>query len=137
MCVFVDQFHVNHPVSRFSVRKNVPKNRKKERKKESNNWIDCDISGPGNVSFLSGSSIDYSMLILHVPINLLNVISANSFSCASNFASLTTWSTNDLGRLQLLRINNSDKKLIRSLFPFVKRKKIRSFSFEFTNQKIT
>ena len=60
-----------------------------------------DMSGPGPISFLSRSSIYYIMLTLHNPINLLNVVSTNSFSVASDFTSLTTWCTNELRRLEL------------------------------------
>ena len=39
-----------------------------------------DISGPGPVKFLSISSMYYIKLTLHNPINLLNVVSTDSFS---------------------------------------------------------
>ena len=70
--VYVECSSVKHAASRFSVRKNVTKKIKKE--------SDTDISGPGPVSFLSRSSMYYITLTLHNPINLLNVVSTNSFS---------------------------------------------------------
>ena len=62
--------------------------KKKDRKRVTPGWT--DISGPGPVSFSSRSSMYYITLILHKPINLLNVVSTNSFT------SLTTWCTNEL-----------------------------------------
>ena len=77
--VYVECSSVKHVASRFSVRKNVTKKKKKkERKKVTPGWT--DISGPGPVSFLSRSSMYYITLTLHNPINLLNVVSTNSFS---------------------------------------------------------
>ena len=60
-----------------------------------------DITGPGPVSFLSRISMYYIILTLHSPINLLNVVSTNSFSWTSYFTSLTTWCTNELRQLEL------------------------------------
>ena len=54
------------------------KKKKKDRMRVTPGWT--DISGPGPVSFLSRSSMYYITLTLHNPINLLNVVSANSFS---------------------------------------------------------
>ena len=51
---------------------------KKDKKRVTPGWT--DISGPGPVSFLSRSSMYYITLTLHNPINLLNVVSTNSFS---------------------------------------------------------
>ena len=53
------------------------KERKKGRKKVTPGWT--DISGPGPVRFLSRGSMYYSILILHNPVNPLNVISTNRF----------------------------------------------------------
>ena len=72
---------------------------KKGKKRVTPEWT--DISSLGPVSFLSRSSMYYITLTLHNPINLLNVVSTNSFSWASNFTSLTAWCTNELGRLEL------------------------------------
>ena len=58
-----------------------------------------DISSPGLARFLFSN-----------PINPLSFINTNIFSRVSNFTSPTMWCTNDLGRLQLARINNSEKK---------------------------
>ena len=91
--VYVECSVVRHATSRFSVRKNETKKNKKERKRVTPGWT--DISGPVHVSFLSRSCMYYIMLILHNPINPLNVVSRNSFSWASNFTSPTTWCTND------------------------------------------
>ena len=74
--VYVECSSVKHAASRFSVRKNVTK--KKDKKRVTPGWT--DISGPGPVSFLSRSSMYYITLTLHNPINLLNVVSTNSFS---------------------------------------------------------
>ena len=73
---------------------------KNERQKESDTWIDWYL-GAGSVSFLSRSSMYYITLTLQNPINLLNVVSTNSCSWASNFTSLTTWCRNELRRLKL------------------------------------
>ena len=45
-------------------------------------WTDI-LDGPGLISFLSESSMYYITQTLHNPINLLNVVSTNSFSWAS------------------------------------------------------
>ena len=78
----------------------MSKKKKKKYKKRvtpgSNN-----MSGPGPVRFLSRGSMYYITLTLHNPITLLNVVSTNSFSGASNFTSLTTFCTNELRRLEL------------------------------------
>ena len=76
--VYVEQFLVKHAAPRFSVRENVTI--KKEKRKERVTPRQTDISGPVPVSFLSRSSMYYITLTLHNPINLLNVISTNSFS---------------------------------------------------------
>ena len=110
------------------------KTQRKERKKGVNAMNGKnDTSGPGSLSFLSKSSMYYITLTLHNPINQVNIISTNSFSWASSFTSLTTWCTNDLRRLQLVRINNLDTEFSCSSFQFVKRKEIMLFSFEFRN----
>ena len=64
---------VKHVALRFSVRKNVAK-----QNVATPGWT--DISGPAPVSFLSRSSMYYIMLTRHNPINLLNVVTKNSFS---------------------------------------------------------
>ena len=115
--VYVECSSVKHVASQFSVRKNVTK--KKKKKKVTPGWT--DISGQGSVSFLSRSSMYYIMLTLHNSIKPLNIVSTNSFSWGPNFTSTTTWCTNDLRRLQLARINNSETNHC-SPFPFVKRK---------------
>ena len=51
---------------------------KKNRKTVTLGWT--DISSPGPASFLSRSSMYYVMLTLYSSINLLNVVSTNSFS---------------------------------------------------------
>ena len=56
--------------------------RKKDKKRVTLGWT--DISGPGPVSFLFRSSLYYITPTLDNPINLLNVVSTNSFSSASN-----------------------------------------------------
>ena len=73
--VNVEWSPVKHAASRFSVRKNV---KKKKKDRMTPGWT--DISGPGPVSFLSRSSMYYITLTLHNPVNLLNVVSTNSFS---------------------------------------------------------
>ena len=73
--VNVEQSPVKHATSRFSVRKNVTK---KNKEGVTPGWT--DISGPGPNSFLSRRSMHYITLTLHNPINLLNVVSTNSFS---------------------------------------------------------
>ena len=73
--------------------------KKKDKKRVTPGWT--DVSGPGRVSFLSRSSMYYITLTLFNLINLLNVVSTNNFSWASNFTSLTTWCTNELRRLEL------------------------------------
>ena len=111
--VNVEYFPTKHAASRFSVRKNVTK--KKDRKRVTLGWI--DISGPGTVSFLSRSFMYYIMLTLHDPINPQNVVSTSTFSWASNFASLNTWCTNEMRRLELTQyelkwhLNLSNKQL--------------------------
>ena len=50
----------------------------KDKKRVTPAWT--DNSGPGPVSFLSRSSMDYITLTLNNPIKLLNVVSTNSFS---------------------------------------------------------
>ena len=62
--------------------------KKKQTERVTPGWT--DISGPGPDSFWSRSSMYYIMLTLHNLINLLNVVSTNSFSWASNFTSPTT-----------------------------------------------
>ena len=57
--------------------------KKKKTKRVTPGWT--DISGPGPVSFLSRSSMYYSTLTLHNPINPLNVVSTNSFFWATYF----------------------------------------------------
>ena len=74
--VNVEYSPVKHAASWFSVRKNAT--HKKHRKSVTPGWT--DISGLGLVSFLSRSSMHYIMLTLHNSINLLNVVSTNSFS---------------------------------------------------------
>ena len=73
----VEYFPVKHAASRFSVRKNVTK-KNKDKKRVTPGW--SDNSGPGPVSFLSRSSMDYITLTLNNPIKLLIVVSTNSFS---------------------------------------------------------
>ena len=58
--------------------KKCHKKKKKERMRVTPGWT--DVSGPGPVSFLSRSSMYFIKLTLHNPINLLNVVSTNSFS---------------------------------------------------------
>ena len=101
---------VSNAASRFSVRKNVTKkNKEKKRVTPRSN----DISSPGPVSFLSRNFMYYITITLHNPINMLNVVSANSFSWASNFISLTTWCTNELRRLELAqRVETAGNRLI-------------------------
>ena len=76
--VNIEYSPVKHAASRFSVRKNVTHTKKKDKKRVTPEWT--DISGPGPVNFLSRSSMYYITLTLHNPINLLNVVSTNSFS---------------------------------------------------------
>ena len=76
--VYVECSSVKHVASRFSVRKNVTKKKEKKRKKVTPGWT--DISGPDPVSFLSRSSMCYTTLTIHNPINLLDVVSTNRFS---------------------------------------------------------
>ena len=59
----------------FLSEKNVTK---KGKKRVTPGWT--DVLGPVLVSFLSRSSMYYITLTLHNPINLLNVVSTNSFS---------------------------------------------------------
>ena len=73
--VNVEKSPVKHTASRFSVGKNVTK---KGKNRVTPEWT--DISGPSPVSFLSRSSMYCIMLTLHNSINLLNVVSTNSFS---------------------------------------------------------
>ena len=73
----VEYSPVKHAASRFSVRKNVTK-KNKDKKRVTPGW--SDNSGPGPVSFLSRSSMDYITLTLNNPIKLLIVVSTNSFS---------------------------------------------------------
>ena len=73
--------------------------KKKDKKRVTPGWT--DISSPCPVKFLSRSSMYYIILTLHNTIKLLNVVSINSFSWASNCTSLTTWCTNKLRRLEL------------------------------------
>ena len=54
------------------------KKQTKNKKRVTPGWT--DISGPGPISFLPRSSMYYITLTLHNPINLLNVVSTNSFS---------------------------------------------------------
>ena len=75
---YVECSSVKHATSRFSVRKNVKKKKKKTKERVTPGWT--YISGPGPVSFLSRSSVYYISLTLHSPINLLNMVSTNSFS---------------------------------------------------------
>ena len=79
---------VKHAVSRFSVRQ--------ECQNKTVTPGGTDISGLGLVSYFSRSSMHYTTLTLHNLINLLNVVSTNSFSRPSNFTSLTKWCTNEL-----------------------------------------
>ena len=78
---------VKHKASRFSVRKYVTKKQQQKKGKKSDTWMDwyLRISGPGPVSFLSRSSMYYTMLTLHNPINPLSVVSTDSFSWATYF----------------------------------------------------
>ena len=78
---------VKHAASRFSVRKNVThiyihthtRTHTKNMKRVTPEWTDI-LDGRGFVSFLSESSMYYITQTLHNPINLLNVVSTNSFS---------------------------------------------------------
>ena len=76
--VYVEGSSVKHAASWFSVTKKCHKKKEKQRMKVTPGWT--DISGPGPVSFLSRSSMYYIMLTLRNPINLLNIVSTNSFS---------------------------------------------------------
>ena len=73
--VYVEQSPVKYAASRFSVRKNVTKKRK-----DGVTPAQTDISVPGPVSFLTRCSMYYITLTLHNTLNLLNVVSTNSFS---------------------------------------------------------
>ena len=77
----------------------------------------------------SRSSKYYIMLILHNPINPLNVVSTNIFPSAFNFTALTTWCTNHLRRLQFRH------KIHLFLLAIAKRKKIMLFPSKFTNKR--
>ena len=113
---------------------------KKKKKKVTPGWT--DISDPGPVSFLSRSSMYYITLTLQNPIKPLNIFSTNSFPGGPNFASATTWCTDDLRRLQLARINDlrrlKSARINNSLFSLLicQEEINRLFLFEFTNQKI-
>ena len=72
---------------KMSHKKKCHKKKKKERKKRTKKrkkttvtprWI--DISGPSPAKFLSKSSMYYVTMILHNPVNMLNVVSTNTFS---------------------------------------------------------
>ena len=73
----------------FVKKKQKKQNKTKQNRKKrvTSGWT--DISGPGPVSVLSISSMYYSMLILHNPINWIYAV--HSFSWASNFTSPTKW----------------------------------------------
>ena len=108
--VNVEYSPVKHAASRFSVWKNITHTHthththarthtRTHTQIVTSGWT--DFSGPGPVSFLSRISMYYITLTLHNPINLLNVVSTNSFSWTSHFTSLTTWCTNELRWLEL------------------------------------
>ena len=84
---------------------------KKMSQKRENTWIKWYLWSRSYQFFIQ-KFMYYIMLTLHDPKSPLNVVSTNSFSWASNFISAATWCKNDLRRLQLAQINNSDIKLI-------------------------
>ena len=117
--VYVECSFVKHAASRFSVRKNVTqKNKvKKKRKNEKKKRKKRKKVTPG---YLRSRSRQFCiqkfhvlhLLTLHNPIKPLNIVNTNSFSWGPNFTSTRTWCTNDLRRLELSRINNSETKFI-------------------------
>ena len=89
---------VKHAASVFPVEKNFTK----KEKNKSDIWMDRYFRSRSCQFFIQKfHELQYADFTNSIPIKPQNVICTNSFSCASNFTSPSTWCTNKLRRLKL------------------------------------